>query len=97
MAQFETVAEREVAGGWAFTIQTLDDEGRLSSHEVRLSWADYNLWSGDGSDEPTQVIEAVMAFLLKNLSVQDLPEKFDASWARRNFADADQTIPGLIG
>ena len=100
MAQVEIIAESETAGGWDFTAQILHKDGRLTQHRVRLAWADYNLWSRDGSDAPAAVAEAVLAFLMsKTLGDErdELPAKFDASLVRRRFADADETIPHLIG
>ena len=96
MAQVEVISEREFKGGWSFEVQVLDDHGALSRHEVRLSWADYNLWSQDGADEPSNVIEAVMQFVTARTPPHDLPTKFNPSIARRKFPDADVTIPRLI-
>jgi hypothetical protein len=96
VAQVEIISEREGAGGWAFDVNVLDDRGVLSTHELRLSWADYNLWSPDGTDEPSNVAEAVVQFLLIRSTAHDLAPKFDASTCRRQFADADSEIPRMI-
>ena len=96
MAQIEIISEKEFAGGWAFDVQVLDDAGALSKHRVTLSWADYNLWSADGADEPARVIEAVMLFVSSQTPPHDLAEKFDASTIRRRFAEADLRIPKMI-
>src|SRR5688500_14324258 len=97
VAQIEILAERESRGGWEFDANVLDNSGRLQRHRVTLSWADYNLWSADGADEPTKVAEAVIAFMIARSGDEALPAKFDASLARRKFADADAQIPRLIG
>lgn len=96
MAQVEILSETERDGGWTFAVQVLDESGRLHPMQITLSWADYNLWSADGSDAPASVMDAVFAFLLQRLHAHELPVKFDASWARRKFADADALIPPLI-
>lgn len=96
MAQVEIISEQELPGAWRFEAQVLDDQGRLSTHRITLSWADYNLWSADGADEPGTVVEAAVLFMLSRTPAHDLAEKFDASIARRRFADADEVIPRMI-
>ena len=96
MAQVEIVSEREEPSGWRFVAQVLDDRGTLSRHEVRLGWADYNLWSASGADEPAAVAIAVLAFLLSRTSPPDLRPSFDASIARRLHSDADAVLPRFI-
>ena len=97
MAQIEILSEQEQPGCWRFDVQILDGAGSLRRHAISLAWADYNLWSQDGADEPSRVVDAAINFLLARTDAKDLPVKFDASLARRRFADADQVIPTLIG
>ena len=97
--QIEIIAEREAAKRWEFDVQILDDAGGLHRVMMTLTWADYNLWSADGADEPAKVAEAVLWFLLhpSRSCPSALPAKFDASLARRKFPDdADAVIPTLI-
>ena len=96
MPQIEITSELELTNAWRFESQVLGDGGELLRLTMTLSWADYNLWSQDGSDSPAKVAEAVLEFLLARLSLQQIPGKFDASLARRRFADADDKIPHLI-
>ena len=96
MAQVEVISEHEFAGGWAFDVQVLDDVGALSKHRVTLAWADYNLWSPDGADEPARVVEAAMQFVTSRTPAHDLADRLDASIARRRFAEADSEIPRMI-
>lgn len=97
MAVFEIITEREQAGGWSYRVQTPGPKtGKLHQFNMQLSWADYNHWSATGNDTPQSVAEAVLSFLLDRLEPHDLPNKFDASLARRRFDDADQLIPSLI-
>lgn len=96
MAQVEILSERDAASCWMFSMQVLDDAGALHQHELRLSWADYNLWSADGADSPAKVAEAAMQFLLAHHAPADIPDSFDASLVRRMVADADQHIPSYI-
>jgi len=96
LPQLEIISEREQAGGWAFDAQVLDDSGGLHRLALTLSWADYNLWSPDGSAEPQRVAAAVLWFLLSKQSPDELREKFDAALARKQFPDADDRIPQLI-
>jgi hypothetical protein len=99
VAQVEIISERArtgSGGGWEFVAAVLDEQGQLRHHTVTLSWADYNLWSADGADEPSKVIEAVIEFLLTRVRPADMRVKFDASTLRRLFADADEAIPAFI-
>lgn len=97
MHPFEIISERETSGGWAFEVQLIGDPaGALRSVTLVLSWPDYSHWSPDGADRASAVAEAVMAFLLRHLAPGDLPDRFDASLARRRFPDADEAIPRLI-
>lgn len=95
---FEIITEHEEAGGWLYEFQSVTEEsGELRKHQMHLSWVDYNHWSATGSDIPQKVAEAVLGFLLSRLTIDDLPDRFDASLARRRFKDADETIPNMIG
>ncbi len=97
MAVFEIITERDQAGGWSYRVQSPDSKtGQLHHFNMQLSWSDYNHWSATGNDTPQSVAEAVLSFLLDRLEPQDLPDKFDASLARRRFDDADQVIPTVI-
>lgn len=96
MAQVEILSEKEAAGGWSFQMQILDETSTLRRHRITLSWADYNLWSPDGTDEPAQVAEAVLTFLLQRLPTEEIRTSFDAASVRRWFGDADEQIPPLI-
>jgi hypothetical protein len=96
MGQIEVLEETENGGGWSFDAQVLDDDGTLRRHELRLSWADYNLWSPTGSQPPADVAAAVLRFLISRRPPAEIPESFDASHCRRWFADADEAIPGYL-
>src|SRR5438034_806703 len=96
MPQIEIISEEELANAWRFVFQVLDDRGSIRKHTLILAWADYNLWSTDGADAPAKVAEAVLTFLLSKLDANELPTKFDASLARRQFGQADELIPKFI-
>ena len=96
MAQVEIISEREDPKGWMFETQILDDGGLLSKHQLTLSWADYNLLSPDGGDEPAKVAEAVALYLVSRMPPQQLGPRFDASIARRKFNGADRHISQMI-
>ena len=87
----EVVSEQEYEGGWSFELRF----GEVM-RTLRLSWADYDLWSNDGGDPPHAVATAVAVFLLSRITPSDLPATLDASTARRRFPNADQEIPKLI-
>ena len=97
MPKVEVVSEEEGAGGWSFQLR-IGAEGSdpAGAHTLYLSWADYNFWCADGADPPHAVAEAVARFVLSRMAATDLPDRIDASSARRRFPDADQEIPKLI-
>ena len=63
---------------------------------LTLSWADYNLWSPDGTDEPQRVAEAVLSYLAAKTPLVEIGPKLEASQLRRVFDDADDAIPNYI-
>lgn len=91
--RIEIVGEQEMADGWTFEVRLPERPAALT---LRLAWADYNLWSADGADPPHAVATAVVRFLLSHTPAADLPERIDASTARRRHPDADTEIPKLI-
>ncbi len=93
---FEIVNEQDSTRGWAFHVQVTDESGILAEHTLELSWADYNLWSPDGSDPPSAVAEAVLAFWFDRLAESELPERFNAAVTRRMEPQADELIPRYI-
>ena len=97
MAHAEILAEFEKPGGWDFDAQVLTATGALIRHTVHLNWADYNLWSASGSDEPAAVAIAVLEFLYDEGHGATLRDRFDASLARRLSSNADAMIPPRIG
>lgn len=96
MAHVEILSEQETPGGWSFRAQIMGTDSVLRHHRITLSWADYNLWSPDGTDEPARVAEAVLAFLLSRVGPGEIRDRFDAAVLRRRFSDADDLIPTLI-
>ena len=96
MAQVEIVSEDDGAAGWTYAVQVLDNDGNLRPHRVTLSWADYNLWSGSGADKPSDVVAAVIQFLLTRSSPNELRPVFDAAIVRHRYPDADTSIPSFI-
>jgi hypothetical protein len=92
----EIVGERETANGWRFAAQALGEDGALAACDLSLSFADYNLWSPDGTLPPSRVAEAVLRFMLSRMKPSELPAKFNAAQARRMFHDADKMIHAML-
>jgi hypothetical protein len=97
VADIEVVSEREEASGWRFEIDVHESGDETRRMAVSMAWADYNLWSASGSDEPAAVVRAVVRFLIDRSGFDGVKARFDAALARRMHADADDVIPGLIG
>jgi len=96
VAQVEVLSETEVHGAWEYRVQVLDDAGKLSAHRITLSWADYNLWSAAGGDEPAAVAVAAMMVLLSRHAPATLRSRFDLSLVRRLMPEADTLIPSAV-
>jgi hypothetical protein len=97
VARIEITSEAECDRGWTFRAQVRDATGGARSTTVTLSWADYNLWSPNGSDTPAEVARAALAFLLDQQPAAEISESFDASILRRLHPQADELIPRWIG
>lgn len=87
-------SERETAVGWSYAV-TIDRGGDVTRHEVTLSWADHNYWSG-GQAPPSKVVEALVSALLE-VEGLDLPRRFDASTARRWSRRLDGEMGRRVG
>ena len=85
-----------MTAGWAFGAQLIDEQGTLHAMKLTLSWADYNLWSPDGADEPQRVAEAVLLYLASQSPEKGFPPSLDASLVRRMYPEADRQIPKYI-
>ena len=97
--QVEILSERELPDGLAFRATVREEgaaRGATRTIEVRLHWADYNLWSADGADPPERVAAAVLRFAAGRGAVAELPASFDAASLRRRHADADAAIARLV-
>jgi hypothetical protein len=92
----ELLAERELTGMWEYDAQLCASDGTLRRIVLRLSWADYNLWSPDGTVPPGTVAEAVLHFIAQHEAAFAGMERIDASAARRRVPGADTTIDALI-
>ena len=96
MADVEVVSETEDQRGWSFQLRIGEGASDDVTRTLRLSWADYNVWSDDGGDQPQAVAKAVALFLLSRMTASNVPATIDASTARRLFPGADDEIPKLI-
>lgn len=87
----EILQEREEPGCWRFELRA---DGRL--HQLRLAWADYDLFSPSGDRSPAAVAEAVFLFLRSRPELSPLPDRLDAAWARRIVPGADAMIAAAL-
>jgi len=84
-------AEREAEQSWIWHAAIDAAEGS-SLHELRLSWADYNIYSPDGTRTPAEVGRAVLLFFARHRAEFPLRERLDAAMARMRFPFADREI-----
>jgi hypothetical protein len=87
----EVLSEREHGPNWVFSMRHLPSG---STHEMAMSWADYDLWSPEGAHPPSEVARAAAEVLIEALhqSGANAPARTDVSLARRHRADADALI-----
>lgn len=101
VAQVTVETERQVEGGWVFTVVVERDSAPpnppppRTEHEVMLSWVDYEYWS-HGQVAPEQVVRRVVEALLRDDPFRELPARFDASTARRWLRSLDATMETLL-
>jgi hypothetical protein len=93
---FELIDEDEAADGCTWRVQRVDMDGKIHTHQLRLSWADYDLFAPGGTIRPVQVAEAVFRFIIDHDAFQPLPERIDAAVPRRRVPGADDMIANLI-
>lgn len=84
--------EQETSEGWVFAVGVIDNDGGLRRCELRMSYADYNLWCPGGSATPASVAEAVMEAALRRVKVEVLPATFDGAVLRRGHPGVDAEI-----
>lgn len=87
----EVLSEREHGPTWIFSMRHLPS-GR--THEMAMSWADYDLWSPEGTHPPSEVARAAAEVLIEALHDAGMPPpaRTDVSLARRHSPDADALI-----
>ena len=88
-------AEREADQAWIWHVSIDAPEGS-TLHELRLSWADYNVFCPDGTRAPADVGRAVLGFFAAHRADFPLRERLDAAMARMRFADADKEIAARL-
>ena len=91
MALIDVQDERETDKGWSYRVVVTRPSGETSEHEVSLSWADHDYWSG-GSVPPSRVVEALLRVLVEQPPEGGLPASFDAARARRWNHEIDDEV-----
>ncbi len=84
-------AEREAEQSWIWHV-SIEVDNETTLHELRLSWADYNIYSPDGTRTPAEVGRAVLQFFAVHREEFLLRERLDAAMARMRFPFADRDI-----
>ncbi|MFK7961024.1 MAG: hypothetical protein AB8G96_10910 [Phycisphaerales bacterium] len=92
--QFELLDESSDDDARAFTwrLQILAPDGGLTTHALRLAWADYDLWSG-GAGSPAAVAEAALGLLMLRAPELAARDRIELAWVRRVDPAADAEIP----
>jgi len=94
----EILIEREVEidRGWSFDVVAKAPDGGETRFRVRLSWADYNLWSG-GRVAPERVALAAVRFMTQRGGAGSLGSDFDLAALRQRDPAIDRELPGMLG
>jgi hypothetical protein len=92
------LTEREGDHGWKFEMALPGEPGDTGTGRtltLLLSWVDYEYWS-HGAASPCRVAEAVLRSVIEAEPERELPERFDASTARRWVRDLDRRVRELL-
>jgi hypothetical protein len=92
----ELLAERDIPTAWEYDAQILTGAAIVERKVLRLSWADYQMWSPDGAIAPSRVAEAVLRFIALHAEAFAMMEVVDAAVARRKVPGADAAIAALL-
>jgi len=83
--------ERDTPGGWSFGVVVRQDGAPDRSLTMRLSWADFEHWSG-GASAPSAVAQSVVELALERKGEAVKLGDFDAAMIRRWFPGADDAL-----
>ncbi len=83
--------ELDIPGGWEFEVR-IDQPGKdARTLTLRVSWADFEHWSG-GASPPSTVAKAVVELAIDRKACSDNLGDFDAAMLRRWFPGADAAL-----
>jgi hypothetical protein len=91
----DVTTEQESDHGWSYEVAIDRPGGARTEHHITLAWVDCEHWAG-GRFPPSRVVEALVRLLVERESQRPLPERFDASTARRWHPDLDEVLPGRV-
>jgi hypothetical protein len=91
LPSIEVMTEEETGRGWLYRVRVTRPGAPPTEHEVRLSWADHEYWSG-GAAAPSKVAEAVVRYCAAREHERPLPARFDAATARRWWPELDSEL-----
>lgn len=88
------LTERDAMNAWKFEIELAEGEQRRVV-SMTLAWVDYEYWS-HGTASPSRVAEIVVHAVMQAEPARVIPDRFDASTARRWIADLDQLVREML-
>jgi hypothetical protein len=99
MPAVDVISEQECPRGWLYTVRLQGVAGPATEHEVRLDWAEHELWCG-GRCPPSRVVEVLLNYLMERDAGpadreggREIPGRFDAATVRRWWPEVDQVLP----
>jgi len=95
MTTIRVTEETDTTTGWIHSVSITHADSKVQTLTITLCFQDYEYWSG-GSQPPERVTEALIECLLEPEEGSNvpspLPEKFDASTARRWMHEIDAKL-----
>jgi hypothetical protein len=105
VANVRVESEVDTEGGWEFRVLVDGDAGAAQILTVCLSWVDYAYWSPTGGVPPEKIAAKVTDYVCTHWLEREgpagggggagsgqIPERFDASTARRWFPQMDSEL-----
>ena len=95
MSTVRIIEEHEGPRGWRYDAE-IDRGGEPERVEMTLAYVDHDHWSG-GRVPPSKLAQRVLEVLLEFEPSLPMPERFDASTARRWSAGLDDRLLAEFG
>ena len=87
--------ELDTPSGWEFEVRVVQRGRGVRTLTLRMSWADFDHWSG-GASPPSTVAQAVVELAIERKADAANLGDFDAAMLRRWFPGADAALQSKL-